>query len=416
MSRPTPAMPSQSMAKDRFGTVDPIATGPGLGVQTVASGFGLVPAGTGGDGRPPMLPFPGSCLVSAFPLMSGNGRVIELLRETGLFQTVAFFKIRRRDSESGYTTVVRDVLGLGMPSAFLSFFFPTRWSRYVRNFQFVHYSSPHFFHLVKYNPNTTGTVHDLIALDKSTYNFHDTPLGARFFFPRTMKYAERLKGVVTDSHAVDRQLRARFPRVNTRVIHLWTSYAFCLRNRLEARKQLGLPPDKKILLNVSTDVKRKNIELLPKIVNALDDSFLLVRIGESDSIESRFQGHRFLGLRSVSSSTYPLYFNAADVVLMPSRAEGFGVPAIEALNSMTPIVASNIDVFREILGESYPFLPHPDDVNAWVMATREAWEIGQSSSRSQGLYSEFRDYYRPERGLREFLAFYRDMNLLSPSY
>ncbi|MGC2289998.1 MAG: glycosyltransferase [Thermoplasmata archaeon] len=345
--------------------------------------------------------------------MSGHGRIVGLLQDLGLFQNTAFFKIRRRDSESGYATVVTDVFRLGGPSAFLSLFVPSQWSRYVKNLKMVHYSSPHFFHLVRYNPNATGTVHDLIFLDKSTHNPRDTPIGTRYFFPRVVRYADRLKGVVTISQSVDRQLRAMIPRVNSRVIHHWTSYAFRPGNRLDARKELGLPLEKKILLNVSIDVERKNIDLLPKIANGLDESFLLVRIGESRRIASRFRSNRFLGLGTVSPSRYPRYFNAADVVLVPSRAEGFGVPVIEALNSMTPVVASNIDVFREILGDAYPFLEDPDDVSAWVAATRQAWETAQSTPRSHALYSRFGDYYRPERGLKDFLNFYNDMGLLS---
>jgi glycosyltransferase involved in cell wall biosynthesis len=329
-----------------------------------------------------------------------------------LYQDTAFFKIRRHDSESGYTVVLKDLLHLGTPAAFLSLYLPSRWSRCVRRYDFVHYSSPHFFHLVKYNPNATGMVHDLIFLEKSTHNRRDTPIGASFFFPRVMKYSAHLKGVVTVSHVVDRQLRAMFPRANSRVIHHWTSNAFVPRDRLEARRQLGLPPDRKILLNVSLDIARKNIDILPKIVNALDDSFLLVRIGESRRIESQFSSHRFVWSKTILPSMYPLYFNAADVVLMPSRAEGFGFPVIEGLNSMTPVVASNIEIFREVLGGSYPFLIDPDDVSGWLTATRAAWESAQSQSQCQALYGRYREYYRPSRGLKELLAFYHDLGIL----
>jgi glycosyltransferase involved in cell wall biosynthesis len=358
---------------------------------------------------------PGSCLVSCFPQSSGHGRAVASLQDLGLYRDTALFKIRRHDSEKGYRIVVRDHLRLGTPAAFLSLYLPSRWSRFVSQYDFVHYSSPHFFHLARYNPNATGTVHDLIFLEKSTHNPHDTPFGAGFFFPRVMKYAEELKGVVTISHVVDRQLRARFPRTNSRVIHHWTSNEFMPREKLAARRQLGLPTNRKILLNVSIDVVRKNIDILPKIVNALDDSFLLVRIGESDRIASQFKSDRLVWIASVSPLAYPLYFNAADVVLMPSRAEGFGFPIIEGLNSMTPVVASNIEIFREILGESYPFLVGPDDLEGWLTATQAAWEVAQSQSASRGIYGKFRDYYRPERGLRELLTFYHDLGVLSPA-
>lgn len=358
---------------------------------------------------------PNSCLVSCFPQSSGHGRAVASLQDLRLYQDTAFFKIRRRDSDAGYRIVVRDWLRLGTPSALLSLYLPSRWSRFVGRYDFVHYSSPHFFHLARFNPKVTGTVHDLIFLEKSTHNPHDTPLGAGFFFPRVMKYAEKLKGVVTISRVVDQQLRARFPRTNSRVIHHWTSNEFIPRDKLAARRQLGLPISRKILLNVSIDVVRKNIDILPKIVNALDDSFLLVRIGQSGRIEPKFKSGRLVWTESVSPLVYPLYFNAADVVLMPSRAEGFGFPIIEGLNSMTPVVASNIEIFREILGESYPFLVGPDDLSGWLTATMAAWEVAQSQVACQRLYDKFRDYYRPERGLRELLAFYRDLGILSPA-
>jgi glycosyltransferase involved in cell wall biosynthesis len=362
-------------------------------------------------GRPePPLPVPGSCLVSAFPYVSGHGRAAELWRDLGVFQETALFKIRRHDSEAGYGTVVKDVFRLGAPAAFLSIYLPSSWGRYVRRRDLVHFMSPHFFPLVRYNPHATGTVHDLIFLDRSTHNHRDTPAGARIFFPRVMRFAERLRGVVSISHSVDRQLHAQFPRVRSKVIHHWTSYAFAPRDRRVVREQLGLPSDKKILLNVSLDVERKNTDLLPKLVESLDDSFLVLRIGDSRRIESRFRAGSFRWMPHVPPAAYPLYFNAADVLLMPSRAEGFGAPIIEALNSGIPVVASNLEVFREILGESYPYLEDPDDVAAWSAAVRAAWETAQSPARSQALYTGFRDYYRPERGRRDVLAFLADLD------
>jgi glycosyltransferase involved in cell wall biosynthesis len=50
---------------------------------------------------------------------------------------------------------------------------------------------------------------------------------------------------------------------------------------------------------------------------------------------------------------------------MPSFAEGFGLPVIEALALGTPVIASNLAVFREIAGDVPTFL-EPNDVEAWV--------------------------------------------------
>ncbi len=60
-------------------------------------------------------------------------------------------------------------------------------------------------------------------------------------------------------------------------------------------------------------------------------------------------------------------FDQARAALMPSFAEGFGLPVVEALQRGCPIIASDLDVFREIAG-NIPLLLPPDDLEAWHKA------------------------------------------------
>ncbi|WP_010219027.1 glycosyltransferase family 4 protein [Sphingomonas sp. PAMC 26621] len=57
----------------------------------------------------------------------------------------------------------------------------------------------------------------------------------------------------------------------------------------------------------------------------------------------------------------------ARALLMPSFAEGFGMPVIEALQLGAPVIASDLAVFREIAGTIPTFLPAHDAV-AWEQA------------------------------------------------
>ena len=57
----------------------------------------------------------------------------------------------------------------------------------------------------------------------------------------------------------------------------------------------------------------------------------------------------------------------ARAVLMPSLAEGFGLPVIEALAVGTPVLASDLMVHREVGQDFVIYLDPADDV-AWFDA------------------------------------------------
>jgi glycosyltransferase involved in cell wall biosynthesis len=61
----------------------------------------------------------------------------------------------------------------------------------------------------------------------------------------------------------------------------------------------------------------------------------------------------------------------ARALLMPSLAEGFGLPVVEALHVGTPVIASDLPVFREI-GQGAARLVDPADRPGWRDATLAA--------------------------------------------
>ncbi len=129
------------------------------------------------------------------------------------------------------------------------------------------------------------------------------------------------------------------------------------RPKLLVRKILQLPPDKKIILNISVDEPRKNLTTLLRAFKKVADRYsdvILVRIGRHTqhterlirrlSIENRI-------LHVPSPEKTVLYYNAADVLAFPSLYEGVGFPLLESMASGCPIVASNIASVSEILGD-----------------------------------------------------------------
>lgn len=79
----------------------------------------------------------------------------------------------------------------------------------------------------------------------------------------------------------------------------------------------------------------------------------------------------------------------AEALLMPSFAEGFGLPVIEALQAGTPVIASDLPVYREIVGDIPTYL-EPLDLHGWESAIREFLSSSNERSRQKLAMKRFR--------------------------
>jgi glycosyltransferase involved in cell wall biosynthesis len=74
-----------------------------------------------------------------------------------------------------------------------------------------------------------------------------------------------------------------------------------------------------------------------------------------------------------------------DLFIMPSRYEGFGLVAVEALLGGLPVVATTAPGLAEVFPQGYPFLSKPDDADAFASAlqtalrSREQWPAAVQS-------------------------------------
>ena len=75
-----------------------------------------------------------------------------------------------------------------------------------------------------------------------------------------------------------------------------------------------------------------------------------------------------------------------EAVLMPSFAEGFGLPVAEAVATGTPVIASDIDVFRTI-DSSLVQRVDPLDGLGWLEAISARFAMQQPRDRSRSACS-----------------------------
>ena len=91
---------------------------------------------------------------------------------------------------------------------------------------------------------------------------------------------------------------------------------------------------------------------------------ILVFVGNDffSSRAERFQitrhrefGHRLFWLQKLSDSELSAQYHAADILVLASRAEGFGLPILEARQHGLPVLLNDIEVFREVAGRHAGF-------------------------------------------------------------
>jgi glycosyltransferase involved in cell wall biosynthesis len=185
-------------------------------------------------------------------------------------------------------------------------------------------------------------------------------------------------------------------------------------SRSQARLHLGIPKSSAVALYVGRFDRRKGIETLVRAMShstllGITDVRLIIvggsRAGQSDGIErQRIEGIvDELGLRQyttfagqVSQEDLPYYYAAANVSVVPSHYEPFGLVAIEAMASRTPVVAAAVGGLKyTIVSGKTGLLCPPKDERAFAEAidrilSRPAWQdkLGQAArQRVETLFS-----------------------------
>jgi alpha-1,2-rhamnosyltransferase len=83
-------------------------------------------------------------------------------------------------------------------------------------------------------------------------------------------------------------------------------------------------------------------------------------------------------------------YRSATATIMPSFAEGFGLPVVESMAAGVPVIASDIAVFREILGDD-PLLFDPHDPDDLIRSIRHL-EVDPARHRARAAAFSWPDW------------------------
>lgn len=129
------------------------------------------------------------------------------------------------------------------------------------------------------------------------------------------------------------------------------------------------PTQKRLLLFVGNLSRRKGADLLAPIMEKLGGSYELLCIGKKKP-ELIFPSN-IKNIPFVEPLRLPEYYNRAEMLLFPSRLEGFGYAVAEAMACGRPVVCGNRSSLPELIDDGKGgFLCDPDDVSAFVEKIR----------------------------------------------
>jgi glycosyltransferase involved in cell wall biosynthesis len=241
-------------------------------------------------------------------------------------------------------------------------------------------------------------VHDLIPI---LHPDHCRPAAVKRHTGRVASALRHGAGIIVGSAAVARDLHTHAARQRL------PSPPIAVAPLAGAALPRDAPPraDTDYFLCVGTIESRKNHDLLRKVweqmrATAGNTPPQLVIVGQWGTgvtvlrkalVASQMVGGLIEIVEDCDDDALASLMLGARAVLMPSLAEGFGLPMAEALALGVPVIASDLPCFREV-GQGIPCLLDPHDVSGWKA---KIVAFDRAASRRQRRIDALRGYRPP---------------------
>ncbi len=254
------------------------------------------------------------------------------------------------------------------------------------------------------------TIHDIIPLTNPEW----VPAPDARRMHAQLDFARRYcQAVITDSEFVRGQLIARgLASERVTAVPLACAPAFCPRDpahQAACRAAAGLRPEEPFVLFVGTLDPRKNLRTLLEASAAVrpEAPHRLVVVGKNPyGPDPELAGQGILHQTGVADETLAALMSAATLFVLPSLAEGFGLPVLEAMACGCPVIASDTTSLPEVAGDA-ALLVDPRDAKALAERLGAALrdEPLRQSLRAKGLARAAQ--FSWERTARETFSVYR---------
>lgn len=232
------------------------------------------------------------------------------------------------------------------------------------NLDLMHFT--YFSYPVFYKRNFIATIHDVTPLlfktgqasTKNSLIFGIKHAGLQFALSQQVKNSSF---IITPTKTVKKQLIDLYSeRFSEKIMPMYEGINYEL---LKERENLAdikkLPND--YILYVGNFYPHKNVENLIHAWKKVPSNTKLILAGPTNFFSNKIKElvkelslqQSILFFPSVTNSELIALYKYAKALINPSLSEGFGLPLVESMYFSTPIIASDISVFNELLGDSF---------------------------------------------------------------
>ena len=180
--------------------------------------------------------------------------------------------------------------------------------------------------------------------------------------------------LIAVSHYVKNSLKGMIDIEKVKVLHNGVNvekYYFDKSIRKKTREELDIGKDEIVLLTTSAIEGRKNLKNIFPAIRELVDSglkvkYLIAGYGSKKNLDEFKHDIKTFGLEKnvifLGEKRYPMpLYNAADIFVLLSQYEAFGISVIEAAACGLPCITSDESAFPEIVNEDMGFRVNKND-------------------------------------------------------
>jgi len=186
-------------------------------------------------------------------------------------------------------------------------------------------------------------------------------------------------------------------------------------DRRSLRMKYSVSPEEFVIICIARLIKAKGIDILLKALPSVPWATVWI-VGDGEergrlewTISDLGLSNRVRLLGTIDHHSVAERLKAADLFVLPSRSEPFGISILEAMNAGLPIIATPVGGIPELVSEPNGLLVRPESPSALSEAIQTMYEDSERRSQISKSNMKKAAQYHWETICRQYIQIYEDL-------